>query len=429
MNSICLRLIGITLMLALVFGCTTQMAVVSDEAHIRELQPLSNEKSDRPIEGVVYYLPAVMFDMAATWTLVSCGPVVMPNAEVKLSVQITERHLADLSRPYVIHYKNLDAPLKNTTLKVQLYPNGTLQSINGDIKDKASSALTSLLELAKSISAIIPTPMSTLVPQPKPHTPCNPEAVEYLKKRKTISLQIAKMKQEIVDISALKNLTDTEIKKLRELNQRIKIRNVALRAFSEKTSFSQSFQWMPPMFSGNETSKPFNMKSDGFLKLFQNDSKPDLSFIVTIKKSSESKSKIMDSKMNPGKHLIYRSPMPAILQIQDGKKSVVTMKHVQLPQAGFHVALPLINQGFDNKNLIAEFAENGALTRFDFITEAQSESLAQALAKTAKTAKEIIEERKGRELKQIQAKTNLLKAKADLIRAQHDLQALEDAGE
>ena len=428
MNSIYLRLLGMVLMFALVFGCTTQMAIVSDDDHIEKLQPRSGGKADRPIEGVVYYLPAVMFDMAATWTLVSCGTDEMPNADIRLSVQITERHSADLKRPYVINYKNFDAPLKNSTLKVNLYPNGTLQSINGDIKDKTSSIVTSALELAKSISAISPiSPMGIPKVRPQPlQTPCSQEAVEYLRKRKAISLHIAKMKQEIVDISALKNLTDNNIEKLRELNKLIKIRNVALRAYMAKTSIKKPFQLIPPNIGYSEI---FKMKSNHFAKLFKKGFAPPLSFEATIKKSNKSESKIKDSDMNPGKHLIYRSPMPAILQIQDTDESVLDMRHVQLPQAGFHVALPLISEGFDKNNLIAEFAENGALTRFEFTTEAQLEGLAQALAKTVKTAEEIIEERKGRALKELQAKTNLLKAKANFIKAQHELQVLEDVRE
>ena len=91
-----------------------------------------------------------------------------------------------------------------------------------------------------------------------------------------------------------------------------------------------------------------------------------------------------------------------------------------------HLALPLVNAAFDKTNLVAEFDENGALSRFQFVTGARLEGLAQALATTAKTANEILEARKGRELKKVQAKTELLKAKAEFIKAERDLQALED---
>ena len=106
--------------------------------------------------------------------------------------------------------------------------------------------------------------------------------------------------------------------------------------------------------------------------------------------------------------------------------SVGSKKDVQLPQAGYHVALPLKNGAFDKNTIVAEFADDGTLTRFDYITDAQAEGLAQALASTAKTATEILDARKSKEFRELQAKTDLLKAEAAFIEAERTLRTLKD---
>ena len=89
------------------------------------------------------------------------------------------------------------------------------------------------------------------------------------------------------------------------------------------------------------------------------------------------------------------------------------------------MALPLENAVFDNNTIVAEFAPNGSMLKFEFSTNAQAEGFAQALAAAAKTAVEVHEIQEGEELRELRAKTELLKAQAALIQAERALQALQ----
>ena len=304
---------------------------------------------------------------------------------------------------------------------MSLYPNGTLRSINTEVQDKAGTIVPSVLELT---SSIVDTARKL---SSKGDTLCNPRARQAMDQREKLWGQITGLKALVTEISARDPLTDDDKKQLQQANENLKIKNGALAEASEQSSYKQSFRWMP---SNGTRAKSLKMNAQGKRKLFSNEEKvPALFRCIQATLKCQERSVDTKSKSNPGMHLIYRVPAPATLELAYcGEETIVARKDVDLPQAGVHMALPLINTAFDKTNLVAEFDENGALTEFQFVTGARLEGLAQALATTAKTANEILEARKGRELKKVQTKTELLKAKAELIKAERDLQALEDVG-
>ena len=430
-------------------GCTTQLWVVSDKTHFEELMVRNGGDGKRPLEGVIYYLPAVEFDMVVTWKLVSCT-----QPKIKPSIAVTERYVADRTRPFIVDYKMLRGALKHTDLAVSLYPNGTLKSINGGVEDKTATVVRSVLDLAKSIVAplnLLSTshvspygnsgPSSVLLPK------CTKAAKRALAARTAISVQMTRLRKEIANVSTRNPLRDDDLAILQNLNRKLEIKKVEFTRLLVQTSVKESFNWVPAEV---DRTKNFPMRSSGQKKLEQmltTVPNQPLSIKATIKLAPSPKSMnrdgkklgIKDSPHNPGKHLIYRAPVPANLVFchevcppmpscddRNDDSGIVACKEVQLPQAGLHLALPLVNKGFRKTNLIAEFEENGALRTFRFVSKSQAEELFRALSETAKTASEIVEASKGRDLKELQAETELLKAKAEFIKAERELQALEE---
>lgn len=458
-----------TLCLLLVSGCSTKLQVFGTPSDIETYQQSASVGANPTmLEGVVYYLPMAVFDIDLTWQLKSCpDSTSKENAAAKLTAQVTERYVADSTMPHVIDYQALNAPLTHTNFQVSLYANGTLQSINGTVESKASTVLASTLEIASSLSKVFS--LQTLGTDKQIR--CNPVAATALKNKNELLPKIKMLKEDILEVSTIVPL---DHERLRELNSELQIRLDALSSYTSKTSFTQKFFWAP---SDLDERTDFSMSSTGYQKLFSrvartpqyqtmaNDPSnrdpdtfpPDCVFAtlssssVTVTNGVRWHGGIRDEKYNPNKHLYYRVPIATTLALGSGiavpsntgddsgaidckgqDTKLVATKEVQLPQAGVHVALPLENTAFDKNNIIAEFNEDGSLKKFDYITDAQAEGLAQALAGTAKTAAEIFETAKAKELKELQAKTALLKAEAELIEAERTLRALreqEDIGE
>lgn len=413
-------------------GCSTQLEV-SDKAKIESDQAVSrNGKPSQPIKGIVYYLPILRFEMEATWTLISCRRNLDPL--IKLAVQVTERYVPDDAHPYLIDYTKLDAPTKQTKLSISLYKNGTLQSINGSVEDRTSTIITSALEFAGSVAA--PSIMTTAPGiQLPPQSQCSAAASNSLIQRGRLTQQIKKLEKKILEASSVET-PDHNL--LRSLNADLRANKSAFASYLAATSFRQEIFWTPSKLNDSES---FRMDSIGQHKLFEIDDADDTATLplVCLSASLEAPtgigSPLKDTRTNPENHLMFRMPAHATLKVSAGSVNPgndnacgearrVSSKGVRLPQGGVHIALPLENQLFDNNTIVAEFQPNGSLTKFEFSTSAQAEGLVEALAKTAKTLEEVREIGKGEELRELQAETELLKAKAALIQAERELQAL-----
>ena len=454
------------LCLLFVSGCSTKLQVFGTPSEIEGYQQSATVAAKaNMLEGIVYYLPMAVFDVEITWHLKSCPDSnSKENAAVNLTARLTERYVADSATPHVIDYQALNAPLTHTNLKVSLYPNGTLQSINGTVESKASTVLASTLNIASSLSQVFSLQALGTDDQIR----CNPMAAIALINKNELLPQIKMLKEDILKTSTIVPL---DHEKLRELKSELQVRHDALSSYTNKTSFTQKFFWAP---SDLDEHIDFIVSSTGYQKLFHRVARtsgyqtmatdpsnqgPDTfppncvfatiaSSSVTVTNGTRRHGGIHDVKDNPNRHLYYRVPIvatialgsglavsnysdddPNAIECQTQGSKLIATKEVQLPQAGFHVALPLENTAFDRNNIIAEFNANGSLKEFHYITDAQAEGLAQALAGTAKTAAEILETAKSKELKELQARTALLKAEADLIEAERILRALKEQDE
>ncbi len=414
----------ITCFLAL-SACTTQLQVKELNSRLKTIDGKS------PTTGVVYYLPAVDFKITATWKLESCEN---GSARATLNLDVTERYLADRGRPFLLDYTWLESLFTHTDLSVSLYSNGTLQSINGDIKDSTGTVVASTLDLARSAAQI--QHVALHVAHNGAPANCTEKATKSLMARNNLALAIRDLEHKIVTMSEQNPLSGKSLRRLRKLNQKLATKRAAYTVRLAETSFREPFTWMPSTATMNMT---FKMNEQGRRKLFDGEYQPPnscfraglegISPMRDTQKSNIGGDVLLpENSKSRGGHLFYRVPAFATLKLQTERGELLARKEVRLPQFGVDVALPLVNNAFDRANLVAKFDESGALTEFRYVRNAQLEGLTQALAKTVKTANEILETRQGRELKKLQGKTDLLKARAELIKAERDLQALEDAG-
>ena len=107
-------------------------------------------------------------------------------------------------------------------------------------------------------------------------------------------------------------------------------------------------------------------------------------------------------------------------------KDVITLeKDFEVPQAGLRMALPLINEAFDGQTLSVSFRQSGAIEEFKYVSSAQVAAAAKAFNDATKTGGGLATALQNEDVVKAEAKTKLLKAQAELIKAQRDLDALE----
>ena len=141
--------------------------------------------------------------------------------------------------------------------------------------------------------------------------------------------------------------------------------------------------------------------------------------------------------------LVYRQPLEGLLMIcaekdclsADGaiqvesRQTLLTSK-VSVPQLGFLATLPFVNKPFQNNSLQAAFAENGALTKVSYVSNARAAKQANVFAESADSLLKFAEAKRAQpqeslnaELAKAQARTQLAEATLALERANRELEA------
>jgi hypothetical protein len=145
----------------------------------------------------------------------------------------------------------------------------------------------------------------------------------------------------------------------------------------------------------------------------------------------------------PKDGLVYRQPVEGLLMIcaekdclaADGaiqveSRQTVLMSKVSVPQLGFPAALPLVNKAFQNNSLQAAFAEDGALTKVSYVSNARAAKQANVFAESADSLLKFAEAKRAQpqeslnaELAKARARTQLVEATLALERANRELES------
>jgi len=102
-------------------GCSNRLAVTKVEP-------------EKVNDGPVYHLPKVRYDITVSYTLKSCNPT--PQFDV--TAKAAEVYIPDPVHWYQVDYESLRSGTKTTNLEIDLYPNGTLKTINASAEDKTA---------------------------------------------------------------------------------------------------------------------------------------------------------------------------------------------------------------------------------------------------------------------------------------------------
>jgi hypothetical protein len=119
--------IALSSLAIVVAGCTTHLSSGrADESSI--------------INGVVYYLPRVDYDVKVNWILAACPS--RPGGHPTFEATSKATAVAGAGDPVSINYEDLSSFSKTTDFTIELYTNGTLKSVNVAANDHTADILS-----------------------------------------------------------------------------------------------------------------------------------------------------------------------------------------------------------------------------------------------------------------------------------------------
>lgn len=360
-----LRLCGLTAMsILLISACSTEVKFV----------PINTSK---PIEGVVYHLPATVMSFTPTYQLDECGS--QPRIKIA-ALEVKEEVGAD-RRPeatYILNHQLLTDWLKMIeSAKIELHPTGTLKSVTYKAQDKTREVIKEAFGAAKSIALAA----SGLPPLPRAMKSvagvseyCNQATKDALTKKLALETKIEALKNKLdgelggfasnpdaarsQTIDLIQNQLDKAIQRL-----------AAIKSGQLQTSFSVKFFPLENQLVSQVSPKPHI-----FFKWFDNavianpsDIESLLKMNVTLKKSDLRTFQSCPTTKNEG--ILYRIPDYYTITIEhDGRNAEV--KEIPILQLGCLARFEVKNGLWQNNVHEINFSGNGSLESFHFADNA-----------------------------------------------------------
>ncbi len=442
-----MKFLIVVISVLLLQACAAQLVVKSGT----NLKPYSSDEN-RPVEGLLYYLPAVGIDFEVTRTLANCK---FENGKAKLDfkseITVAEKVTIDPSEPHLIGYENLQNGLKDIDLTVELYENATLKSVNAIVTDKTANVVENSFSLLANSVRI----SSGFDKETDKKHPCTEEVGKALE---ALPLETKKLKSKQVELNKIISDNNPEdAKKKKEIEARIKELGALITQYNSLLSWTERSMWIPTNSNDQHIFEPLDKnyvqiffkkperdaEANDFLSAAQ-DANHRISVEAKITPKVAVEIDLPKGDKNSKKHLVYRSPVPATLYlckqvcgaIESGglpPREILLKTHdMLLPQAGVKIALPFKNGAFEDQTLTVSFRENGSIEKFRYIDKAQFEAASGALNSLSANLLALQQELDGQELAEINAQTAMneaLKKQADskreLIEAEQQLAAVE----
>jgi hypothetical protein len=187
----------IILVIVICAGCTTS---------ITSKRPSSGSQNI----GVLYYLPKVEFEIAATWVAKTCSVVedlnsgdadLILNSDV--SVEVTPKYRRDQNQQFYIDYRMLSAPTKKIALTLSFWELGTIKSIDGELTDVSREVISSVITGVASIATanlgvppVAPAGLGAPPGKPRDEIYCG-VLKKYLAQIKNTKEKLSKIEEEI----------------------------------------------------------------------------------------------------------------------------------------------------------------------------------------------------------------------------------------
>lgn len=236
-------------------GCSTKLTV-------ERLENVSNKET---LVGPIYYLPTAKLDIEVKRQLKKCEAVLDANNNpvgfnivFLVESDVTSKFIPDLENPYLFKYENLNNVFKKTTFNIELYENGTIKKINGNISDRTGTVIQNTTKGAIQIAR-----MAMGLPSVQTYAPivefCNSETIAAIGHYDTLSDEIKRLKKELPSYGP----NDRPAEELK-----IDKKKTALAKYSSHLTHKKLYSSIPAFDVNGEWNKELPVPASVFLKWF-----------------------------------------------------------------------------------------------------------------------------------------------------------------
>jgi hypothetical protein len=304
-------------------GCKTQLKV----------ERLENETYLEALAGPIFYLPTAKLDIVVKRQLDKCEVENINNGQDKkvniifsVEADVTPKYIPDLTTPYLFEYEELNDIFKKTTLNIELYENGTIKKINGNISDRTGEVIQNttkgaiqIARMAMGLPAVTPPANFSFVLDQF----CNEETRDAINHYDDSSKEIRKL---------IKKLPSYGPNDRPEKELELKEKKTELAKYASHLTHKKLYSSIPAFDDSEEWNKQLPVPTSIFLKWFHTDQvKP----LVTLK------NEIKQFKQDEAR-LLKEANQATEPEIKEAKKEEAKMKR-QLAEDAINVFHDVVN--------------------------------------------------------------------------------------
>jgi hypothetical protein len=382
----------------------------------------------------------------------------IPKASVVVEMQATvdAKIFPAKEHTYLIDFASFSSGLKQTSLTIDLYDNGTLKGINASITDRTAEVLEGLVKSGVAIARMVmglPTPSST-EPIEAVDSLCRTDVSQNLMTLGTLTRSLkALTRQRDIYIATIQKieLLVTDQSSRAELNniltsldnsqKQLEVLEGKRKQIIGRLSAVSQEQFKPTFDNKQRLFPPPDEMLYGWFKRQDPrvaEAKNKLTAVATIQVITDPPGPKLNFTESCDKGLVYRNPAHAILHICQEQACIdasgnavqgVEVLHklrTVVPQLGKLAKLPLRSLPFQTKTLTAAFAADGTLTKASSTSEAAAEKAAAALAASLPSVSKLLDDQKSSDVKSIKRQTERYQAELEREKARRELQDLSN---
>lgn len=385
--------------------------------------------TSKPIEGVVYHLPATEMSFTPTYQLDDCGS--QPKIRI-VALEVKEEVVAD-RRPkatYILNHQLLTDWLKMIeSAKIELHPTGTLKSVTYKAQDKTREVIKEAFGAAKSIALAA----SGLPPMPRTMAAvanvaeyCNTATKDALAKKLALETKIEALKDKLdVELGIFASNPDATRSQTIDLvqNQLDKAiqRLAAIKSGQLQISFSVKFFPLENHLVSQVSPKPhiFFKWFDDKVIMSPSDVEMILKMNVTLTKSNRGTFRSCPTNKNEG--ILYRIPDYYTMTIEHNGRNA-EVKDVPILQLGCLARFEVKNGLWQNNVHEITFSGNGSLETFHFADNAaRAQQLLGTINDAVSEAGSFESQRMSQQAELDKKKKERLDAERERIQAEREL--------
>jgi hypothetical protein len=403
-------------------------------------------QSTKPTAGpdaafINYQLPVSAAQLTLNLTLTECGPAPKGKGTVALTPVVRPSPFPE----HYFHIKGADLAsfTKKRELKIDLYPNGAIKTVNASVADRTGAILANVLKLATAAAAFdAATPRLAKIA-------CNAKTAEAIRDVDSIRTQVQQLQKALASGSAADpTATRKQIDALAAERGRLQADKLTI-ALTRTIEFwsetkggvvrwkgEQLAQWFDGV--GLDTLDHFSL---GWCVQKQSDTAEPTCDAATAQGShrapgadASGSAKIACASDQCAKTLVFREPVNAVLTLVAMRDDLGSEADSQLAQATLPIAqwgevsyFPLQAGFADSKSLSLALDEFGRRTSFGWTSEARGESLTGGVQTIADAALGFKTARDGADMAAKKAELDALETQQKLNELRR-CQAVLDAG-